>query len=136
MLVPEAWQNNPEMREEKRAFYEYYSSIMEPWDGPASISFTDGDIVGATLDRNGLRPSRYCVLNDGTIVMSSEAGSLIVDEAKVIKKGRLQPGKLFVADLKNGKIISDDELKDDICARQPFGRWLKENKLSLSLIHI
>ena len=132
MLVPEAWQNNPEMREEKRAFYEYYSSIMEPWDGPASISFTDGDIVGATLDRNGLRPSRYCVLNDGTIVMSSEAGSLIVDESKVVKKGRLQPGKLFVADLKNGKIISDSELKDDICARQPFGRWLKENKLSLA----
>ncbi len=132
MLVPEAWQNNPEMREEKRAFYEYYSSIMEPWDGPASISFTDGDVVGATLDRNGLRPSRYCVLNDGTIVMSSEAGSLIVDESKVVKKGRLQPGKLFVADLKNGKIISDEELKDDICARQPYGRWLKENKLSLA----
>ncbi len=131
MLVPEAWQNNPEMREEKRAFYEYYSSIMEPWDGPASISFTDGDVVGATLDRNGLRPSRYCVLNDGTIVMSSEAGSLIVDETKVVKKGRLQPGKLFVADLKNGKIISDDELKDDICARKPYGRWLKENKLTL-----
>ena len=83
MLVPEAWQNNPEMREEKRAFYDYYSSVMEPWDGPASISFTDGDVVGATLDRNGLRPSRYCVLNDDTVIMSSEAGSLVVDESKV-----------------------------------------------------
>ena len=131
MLIPEAWQNDLEMREEKRAFYEYYSSIMEPWDGPASISFTDGDIVGATLDRNGLRPSRYCVLDDDTVVMSSEAGSLIVDESKVVQKGRLQPGKLFVADLKNGKIISDTELKDDICSRQPYGRWLKENKLAL-----
>lgn len=132
MLVPEAWQNNPEMREEKRAFYDYYSSVMEPWDGPASISFTDGDVVGATLDRNGLRPSRYCVLNDDTVIMSSEAGSLVVDERKIIKKGRLQPGKLFVADLKNGKIISDEELKDDICSRKPYGRWLKENKLTLS----
>lgn len=132
MLVPEAWQNNPEMREEKRAFYDYYSSVMEPWDGPASISFTDGDVVGATLDRNGLRPSRYCVLNDDTVIMSSEAGSLVVDESKVIKKGRLQPGKLFVADLKNGKIISDEELKDDICSRKPYGRWLKENKLTLT----
>lgn len=132
MLIPEAWQNNPEMRGEKRAFYQYYSSIMEPWDGPASISFTDGDIVGATLDRNGLRPSRYCVLEDGTVVMSSEAGSLVVDEAKVVKKGRLQPGKLFVADLKEGRIISDDEIKDDICSAKPYGRWLKENKLSLS----
>lgn len=131
MLIPEAWQNNPEMREEKRAFYEYYSSIMEPWDGPASISFTDGDIVGATLDRNGLRPSRYCVLNDDTIVMSSEAGSLIVDESMVVEKGRLQPGKLFVADLKKGRIISDAEMKDDICSRKPYGRWLKENKLTL-----
>jgi glutamate synthase (NADPH/NADH) large chain len=96
------------------------------------LSFTDGDVVGATLDRNGLRPSRYCVLNDDTVIMSSEAGSLIVDESKVIKKGRLQPGKLFVADLKNGKIISDEELKDDICSRKPYGRWLKENKLTLT----
>ncbi|MFT6715881.1 MAG: glutamate synthase (NADPH/NADH) large chain [Saprospiraceae bacterium] len=131
MMVPEAWQNNPLMREEKRAFYEYYSSIMEPWDGPASISFTDGEIVGATLDRNGLRPSRYCVLDDDTVIMASEAGALIVDESKVISKGRLQPGKLFIADLNKGRIVSDEEIKDDICARQPFGRWLKENKLSL-----
>ena len=131
MLIPEAWQKNPKMREEKRAFYEYYSSIMEPWDGPASISFTDGEVVGATLDRNGLRPSRYCVLNDDTVVMASEAGALVVDETKVIKKGRLQPGKLFIADLNQGRIISDDELKDEICSKKPYGRWLKENKLTL-----
>lgn len=131
MLIPEAWQHNPEMREEKRAFYEFYSSIMEPWDGPASISFTDGEIVGATLDRNGLRPSRYCVLDDDTVIMASEAGALIVDESKVVKKGRLQPGRLFIADLKKGRIVSDDELKDEICSRQPYGRWLKENKLTL-----
>ena len=131
MLVPEAWQHNPEMREEKRAFYEYYSSMMEPWDGPASISFTDGKIVGATLDRNGLRPSRYCLLDDDTLIMSSEAGSLPVDESKVIEKGRLQPGKIFVADLEKGRIISDQELKDQICSAKPYGRWLKENKLNL-----
>ena len=131
MLVPEAWQHNPEMREEKRAFYEFYSSIMEPWDGPASISFTDGEIVGATLDRNGLRPSRYCVLEDDTVILASEAGALIVDESKVVKKGRLQPGRLFIADLKEGRIVSDDELKDEICSKQPYGRWLKENKLTL-----
>ena len=131
MLIPEAWQNNPTMREEKRAFYEYYSSIMEPWDGPASISFTDGEVVGATLDRNGLRPSRYCVLKDDTVIMSSEAGALVVDESKVVKKGRLQPGKLFVADLKQGRIISDSELKEEICSKKPYGRWLRENKLTL-----
>ena len=131
MLIPEAWQNNPTMREEKRAFYEYYSSIMEPWDGPASISFTDGEVVGATLDRNGLRPSRYCVLKDDTVIMSSEAGALVVDESKVVKKGRLQPGKLFVADLNQGRIIADSELKEDICSKKPYGRWLRENKLTL-----
>ena len=131
MMIPEAWQNDPLMRAEKRAFYEYYSSIMEPWDGPASISFTDGEVVGATLDRNGLRPSRYCLLNDDTLIMSSEAGAIIVDESKVIKKGRLQPGKLFVADLKQGRIISDEEIKAEICSKNPYGRWLKENKLCL-----
>lgn len=131
MLIPEAWQHNPEMRAEKRAFYEYYSSIMEPWDGPASISFTDGEVIGATLDRNGLRPSRFCILDDDTIVMSSEAGSLPVDESKVIEKGRLKPGRIFIADLKKGRIISDEEVKREICSQQPYGRWLKENKLSL-----
>lgn len=129
MLIPEAWDGNEDMDEDKRAFYEYHAALMEPWDGPASISFTDGKIVGATLDRNGLRPSRYLVTSDDKIIMASEAGVLEVDPAKIIKKGRLQPGKMFVADLEQGRIISDDELKRDICTRQPYKEWLKNKML-------
>ncbi|MGV3639322.1 MAG: glutamate synthase large subunit [Adhaeribacter sp.] len=125
MLIPEAWGGNTHMSENKRAFYEYHAALMEPWDGPASISFTDGRIVGATLDRNGLRPSRYLVTSDDKVIMASEAGVLEVDPAKIVKKGRLQPGKMFVADLEQGRIISDEELKDDICSRQPYQEWLK-----------
>ncbi len=131
MVIPEAWQGNELMTPYKRDFYEYHASLMEPWDGPASICFTDGEIVGATLDRNGLRPSRYCLTSDDKLVMASEAGALPVDESKVILKGRLQPGKMFVADLKQGRIISDEELKADICKRQPYGKWLKEHKVYL-----
>ena len=131
MLVPEAWQEFPEMEEERRAFYQYYSHIMEPWDGPASLSFTDGKIVGATLDRNGLRPSRYSILEDGTLIMASEAGVLETDPSKVVTRGRLQPGKIFVADLEAGRIITDDELKQQICAQKPYSSWLKENETSL-----
>lgn len=131
MVIPEAWQGNELMEPHKKAFYEYHASIMEPWDGPASICFTDGEIVGATLDRNGLRPSRYCLTSDDKLVMASEAGALPVDESKVILKGRLQPGKMFVADLKQGRIISDDELKRDICMRQPYADWLSQNKVYL-----
>ncbi|QMU27794.1 glutamate synthase large subunit [Adhaeribacter radiodurans] len=130
MLIPEAWDGNKDMDEDKRAFYEYHAALMEPWDGPASISFTDGKIVGATLDRNGLRPSRYLVTNDDKIIMASEAGVLEVDPAKVVKKGRLQPGKMFIADLEQGRIISDEELKRDICTRQPYKEWLK-NKMKI-----
>ncbi|MDQ3292249.1 MAG: glutamate synthase subunit alpha, partial [Bacteroidota bacterium] len=130
MLIPEAWDGNEDMDEDKRAFYEYHAALMEPWDGPASISFTDGKIVGATLDRNGLRPSRYLVTNDDKIIMASEAGVLEVDPAKVVKKGRLQPGKMFIADLEQGRIISDEELKRDICTRQPYKQWLK-NKMKI-----
>ena len=104
---------------------------MEPWDGPASITFTDGKIVGATLDRNGLRPSRFLVTDDDRVIMASEAGVLDIDPAKVISKGRLQPGKMFVVDLEQGRIISDDELKKEICTRQPYGKWLKDNKVRL-----
>ena len=125
MLVPEAWGGNTHMSENKRAFYEYHAALMEPWDGPASISFTDGRMVGATLDRNGLRPSRYLVTSDDKVIMASEAGVLEVDPAKIVKKGRLQPGTMFVADLEQGRIISDEELKDDICSRQPYQEWLK-----------
>jgi len=131
MVIPEAWQSQEDMDPVKRAFYEYYASVMEPWDGPASVSFTDGQVVGATLDRNGLRPSRFLVTDDDMLVMGSETGALCLDPARVVKKGRLQPGKIFIADLKEGRIISDDEVKADICARQPYAEWLQQNKLEL-----
>jgi glutamate synthase (NADPH/NADH) large chain len=131
MVIPEAWQENALMADEKKAFYEYHASIMEPWDGPASICFTDGNLVGATLDRNGLRPSRYCLTSDDKLVMASEAGALPVDQSKVILKGRLQPGKMFIADLAQGRIISDEELKKDICTRKPYREWLNQNQIPI-----
>lgn len=131
MLIPEAWEENPDMDPVRRAFYEFHSSVIEPWDGPASISFTDGKIVGATLDRNGLRPSRYWVLKDDTVVMASEAGVLDIDPAQVAYKGRLQPGKMFVVDMEQGRIIPDEELKADICSRQPYQQWLDEHKIMI-----
>ncbi len=127
MLVPEAWQNHQTMSPEKKGFYEFYSAMMEPWDGPASICFTDGIIVGATLDRNGLRPSRYCVTDDDLVIMASESGCIDIDPAKVKLRGRLQPGKIFVADLAQGRIIADEELKQDICQRQPYAAWVQAN---------
>ena len=129
MLIPEAWDGNDQMSQEKKDFYEYHANLMEPWDGPASITFTDGRIVGATLDRNGLRPSRFVVTDDDRVIMASEVGVLDVDPAKVITKGRLQPGKMFVVDLEQGRIISDDELKHDICSRKPYGEWVRTNKV-------
>lgn len=131
MLIPEAWEENTDMDPVRRAFYEFHSSVIEPWDGPASISFTDGKIVGATLDRNGLRPSRYWVLKDDTVVMASEAGVLDIDPAQVLYKGRLQPGKMFVVDMEQGRIIPDEELKADICSRQPYQQWLDEHKIMI-----
>ncbi|MFM8741390.1 MAG: glutamate synthase large subunit [Cytophagales bacterium] len=132
MLIPEAWDGNEQMSKEKKDFYEYHANLMEPWDGPASITFTDGKIVGATLDRNGLRPSRFVVTDDDVVIMASEVGVLDIDPAKVITKGRLQPGKMFVVDLDKGRIISDDELKREICTQQPYGKWVRENKVRLS----
>ncbi|GAA4467773.1 glutamate synthase large subunit [Nibrella saemangeumensis] len=132
MLIPEAWDGNEQMDPTRRAFYEYHAALMEPWDGPASISFTDGRIVGATLDRNGLRPSRFWVTEDDVVIMASEAGVLDVDQSKVVKKGRLQPGKMFVVDLEQGRIIADEELKADICSRQPYQEWLDEYKMKIS----
>jgi glutamate synthase (NADPH) large chain len=131
MLIPEAWDANEQMDPVKKAFYEYHASIMEPWDGPASISFTDGKMIGATLDRNGLRPSRYCVTNDDRVIMASEAGVLTVDQKTVIEKGRLQPGKMFVVDMEQGRIISDEELKSKICSQKPYGDWLNQYKIRL-----
>ena len=129
MLIPEAWDGNDSMAEYKRDFYEYHAAMMEPWDGPASISFTDGKMIGATLDRNGLRPSRYWVTEDDHVIMASEAGVLDLDPATIVSKGRLQPGKMFVVDMEQGRIIPDEELKEKICQQQPYGQWLRENKI-------
>jgi glutamate synthase (NADPH/NADH) large chain len=131
MLIPEAWDGNEHMDPVKKAFYEYHASIMEPWDGPASISFTDGKIIGATLDRNGLRPSRYCVTTDDRVIMASETGVLPVDPKTIKEKGRLQPGKMFVVDMEQGRIISDDELKRKICSQKTYGDWLNQYKIRL-----
>lgn len=127
MLIPEAWQEDLDMPEYKRAFYSYHASFMEPWDGPASVCFTDGRIVGATVDRNGLRPSRYLVTDDDYVIMASEAGTLNIDPKRIIKKGWVQPGRMFVADIGQGLILTDDELKKEICFQQPYQNWLKEN---------
>ncbi len=132
MVIPEAWQDNELMDNGKRAFYEYHASLMEPWDGPASISFSDGNVIGATLDRNGLRPSRYLVTKDDVVVMASEAGVLPVDESQILMKGRLQPGKMFVVDLDKGRIISDDELKADLVKANPYKEWLRKGKVELN----
>jgi len=131
MLIPEAWDGNEHMDPVRKAFYEYHASMMEPWDGPASISFTDGKIIGATLDRNGLRPSRYCVTTDDRVIMASESGVLPVDPAIIKEKGRLQPGRMFVVDMQQGRIISDEELKQDICSKKPYGEWLNKYKIRL-----
>ncbi|MDR0791967.1 MAG: glutamate synthase large subunit, partial [Chitinophagaceae bacterium] len=130
MLIPEAWNGNDLMDPVKKAFYEYHASLMEPWDGPASISFTNGKIIGATLDRNGLRPSRYCVTSDDRVIMASEI-SLPVDEKLIVEKGRLQPGKMFVVDMEKGRIVSDEELKQDICSQKPYSEWLNKYKIRL-----
>ena len=131
MLVPEAWDGNEQMDPIKKAFYEYHATLMEPWDGPAAITFTDGKLVGALLDRNGLRPLRYVITNDGRVIAASEAGVLTIDESTVIKKGRLQPGKMLLIDTEKGKIITDDEIKHQIASRQPYGRWLENYKIRL-----
>lgn len=131
MMIPEPWAGHETMSQDKRDFFEYHASLMEPWDGPASITFTDGEVVGAVLDRNGLRPSRYIVTKDGKVVMASEVGVLPIPESEIIKKGRLQPGKMFFVDLKQGRILADEEIKTNLASRKPYGQWLKENQVSL-----
>jgi glutamate synthase domain-containing protein 2/glutamate synthase domain-containing protein 1/glutamate synthase domain-containing protein 3 len=131
MLIPEAWSGNPDMNPQKRAFYEYHASLMEPWDGPAAIAFTDGRSIGATLDRNGLRPARYLVTNDDLIIMASEAGVLPVKPEDVKLKGRLQPGKMLLVDTVGGRIISDRELKASLYGRNPYQLWIKENQVHI-----
>ncbi len=131
MLIPEAWAGNPLMDESRRAFYEYHASLMEPWDGPAAIAFTDGRQIGATLDRNGLRPARYLVTDDGFVVMSSEMGVLPVEEERIVTKWRLQPGKMLLIDLEAGRIISDEDLKAEISASNPYQEWLDRTQITV-----
>ncbi len=132
MLIPEAWQNHKTMSDAKKAFYEYHSCLMEPWDGPASIAFTDGKVIGAVLDRNGLRPSRYMVTKDGYVIMSSETGVLDVDPANVQCKGRLQPGRMLLVDTDEERIVPDEEIKEGLAARRPYRAWLKDNLVKLA----
>ena len=132
MLIPEAWAGNPTMDAKRRAFYEYHASLMEPWDGPAAMAFTDGRQIGATLDRNGLRPARYLITKDDMVIMSSESGVLPVAEENIVKKWRLQPGKMLLIDLDKGRIISDDELKAELAASHPYETWLKNTQILVS----
>jgi glutamate synthase domain-containing protein 2/glutamate synthase domain-containing protein 1/glutamate synthase domain-containing protein 3 len=134
MLIPEAWNHHAEMSPEKKAFYEYHACVMEPWDGPASIPFTDGQVIGAVLDRNGLRPSRYTVTRDGLVILGSETGVLQIDPANVVRKGRLQPGRMFLVDTQQGRIIDDDEIKAQLSSRKPYGAWLQANLMSLDAL--
>ncbi len=131
MLIPEAWSRNPHMDPARKAFYEYHASLMEPWDGPAALAFTDGRVIGATLDRNGLRPGRYVVTTDDLVVMASEAGVLEVAPEKIKYRGRLQPGRMFLVDTVKGRIIGDDEMKAELASRQPYADWIKQNQITL-----
>ena len=131
MLIPEAWAGNPTMDGKRRAFYEYHACLMEPWDGPAAMAFTDGRQIGATLDRNGLRPARYLVTKDDLVIMSSESGVLPVAEENIVKKWRLQPGKMLLIDLEKGRIVSDEELKTEIAASHPYETWLKSTQIKV-----
>jgi glutamate synthase domain-containing protein 2/glutamate synthase domain-containing protein 1/glutamate synthase domain-containing protein 3 len=131
MMIPEAWENHTLMDPQRRAFYEYHAAMMEPWDGPASIAFTDGRQIGATLDRNGLRPSRYIVTSDDLVIMGSECGCLPVPEEKIVKKWRLQPGKMFLVDLEKGRIVDDKELKDSLASNKPYAEWIERIRVKL-----
>ena len=131
MMIPEAWQNHHSISETKRAFYEYHSALQEPWDGPASISFTDGTYIGAVLDRNGLRPSRFYVTHDDKVIMASEVGVLAVPPESVKIKGRLQPGRMFLVNFEEGRIIADEELKESVASKRPYGEWLSQQRLTL-----
>src|SRR3954471_22031458 len=131
MMIPEPWQNHEGMTEELRAFYEYHSSLMEPWDGPASIAFTDGTVIGAVLDRNGLRPSRYCVTRDGLVIMASEVGVLDIAPENIVVKERLHPGRIFLVDTAKGRIIADEEIKSELALAHPYEDWLRDNLIAI-----
>jgi glutamate synthase (NADPH/NADH) large chain len=132
MLVPEAWSTQADMAEGKRGFYEYHASLVEPWDGPAALCFTDGELIGATLDRNGLRPCKYVITKSGLVVMASELGVLSIDPADVVEKGRLQPGKMFLVDTKRRRIVSDEEIKAQVAGQKPYAEWVEQQKIELA----
>src|SRR5438477_2406941 len=132
MMIPEPWQNHESMSPERRAFYEYHASLMEPWDGPASIAFTDGTVIGAVLDRNGLRPSRYYVTRDDLVIMASEVGVLDIADEDVLVKERLHPGRIFLVDTAKGRIIDDEEIKRDLAAQHPYREWLDSNLVDIN----
>ncbi len=136
ITIPEPWDSNHSMSQRKKDFYQYYATMMEPWDGPASIIFSDGDIMGAVLDRNGLRPSRYYITDDGFLILSSEVGALPIDPKKILVKERLRPGKMLLVDTVQGKLIDDDELKENYASRQPYGEWLDSNLVNLKDLSI
>ncbi len=132
MLIPEAWENHKDLDPAVRDFYQFHSNLTEPWDGPANVSFTDGTLIGSVLDRNGLRPGRYWVTNDGLVVLASESGVLDIPQETVIRKGRLQPGRMFLVDVAQGRIIEDEEIKQELARSAPYGKWVKEGNVNLS----
>uniref|UniRef100_UPI001F212D44 glutamate synthase large subunit n=1 Tax=Actinokineospora pegani TaxID=2654637 RepID=UPI001F212D44 len=134
MMIPEAWENHAEMDPARRAFYEFHSTLMEPWDGPALVSFTDGTQIGAVLDRNGLRPARYWVTEDGLVVLASEVGVLDIDPTTIVRKGRLEPGRMFLVDTAEGRIVEDDEIKGGLAAEHPYGEWVQQGLLPLETL--
>src|SRR5690554_6418673 len=131
MMMPEAYENRTDISQAQRDFYEYHSMLMEPWDGPAALVFTDGNLVGATLDRNGLRPGRFVVTDEGLVVLASEVGVLDIDPARIVRKGRLRPGRMFLVDTEDGRIVDDDEVKSELAASRPWGDWLRDGCINL-----
>ena len=134
LMIPEAWQNNPHMDPDRRAFYEFHSANMEPCDGPALVTFTDGNQVGATLDRNGLRPGRFYLTKSGRIVMASEVGVVDIDDADIAQKGRLRPGNILLVDFEKGTVVQDADMKAEIAAKRPYAEWVKNQVIDLEEI--
>ena len=132
MMIPEAWSKNVDMDPDRRAFYEYHATLMEPWDGPAAIAFCDGKVIGATLDRNGLRPARYKITKDDLVILSSEAGVLNTEPDMVLKQGRLRPGRMLLIDLEKGQVLDDEAIKREICTQKPYRKWVEENMVRLN----